>query len=304
MQLFHVILVAILIVLILYIFYNVQKTLKILGYTLVNDLQCGKPKCDLVVKNMPVLQPPDNLADINGNLDFHKSLINFMASVIDASLKKLDYIAMPGMKVLKQVDTPEDKLMAILATLDSSPETLIIAIRGTQNTQDLLQDTHFAQTPFPIDSSRNAMVHQGFFNVYNSVKDGILQNIPSNTRKIIVVGHSLGSAVAVLIALILKKTRSYINIRVVTYACPRIGNKDLADIVDANIQHIRIVNNSDAVPGLPAAVSPNKLYPPRPWIYYHSGIPITFNLNWQSVINNHLIPVYMKFIDHYELHSV
>lgn len=47
--------------------------------------------------------------------------------------------------------------------------------------------------------------------------------------------------------------------RVVTYACPRVGNEDR---VDATVEHIRIVNNSDAVPGVPAAVSPNKLNPP------------------------------------------
>jgi len=93
--------------------------------------------------------------------------------------------------------------MAVLATIDSSPETLTIAIRGTQNLDDLLEDTHIAQTAFPIDNSKNPLVHQGFFNVYNAVKDDILDNIPNNTRNIIVVGHSLGSAVAVLIGIIL-----------------------------------------------------------------------------------------------------
>jgi triacylglycerol lipase len=301
MNIFEIILLAILIIVIIivvYIIYKIRKNLKIVTYTLVNDLQCGKPKCDIQVKNIPVLVPPaNNLGDLNGNTAFHQSLINFMASVIQTSLLGKNYIPLTGMKLVKQIDTPKDKLMAVLATIDSSPETLIIAIRGTQNLDDLLEDTHLAQTPFPIDNSKNPLVHQGFFNVYNAVKDGILDNIPGNTRNIIVTGHSLGSAVAVLIGLILKKTHSAINTRVVTYACPRVGNEDLANIVDATIEHIRIVNNSDAVPGLPAAVSPNKLNPPSPWLYYHSGTPITFNLNWQSVVNNHMIPVYMKFIN-------
>jgi hypothetical protein len=301
MNIFEIILIAILIIVIIivvYIIYKIRKNLKIVTYALVNDLQCGKPKCDIQVKNIPVLVPPaNNLGDLNGNTAFHQSLINFMASVIQASLLGNNYTASSGMTLIKQVNTPQDKLMAVLATIDSSPETLIISIRGTQNLDDLLEDTHIAQTPFPIDNSKNPLVHQGFFNVYNAVKDDILDNIPNNTRNIIVVGHSLGSAVAVLIGIILKKTRSAINTRVVTYACPRVGNKDLADIVDATVEHIRIVNNSDAVPGLPAAVSPNKLNPPSPWLYYHSGTQITFNLNWQSVINNHMIPVYMNFIN-------
>lgn len=303
MAMFESILIIILLISVLVIlltfFYIAQKNLRIIGYTLVNDLQCGKSKCDFEVKNIPVLAPPSNLGDLNGNIAFHRSLINFMASVIKMSLLGINYVSPSGMTVVKQIDTQADKLMAVLATIDSNPDTLIIAIRGTQNAEDLLQDTHVAQTSFPIDSSKRPLVHQGFYNVYNAVKDDILGNIPKNTREIIVVGHSLGSAVALLTGLIIKKTHSNINTRVVTYACPRVGNKDLADIIDATIEHIRIVNNSDAIPGLPPAVSPNKLNPPTPWLYYHSGTPITFNLNWQSILNNHLIPVYIDFINHY-----
>ena len=270
------IIILIFILIIVYYIYKIYKNFKIVEYALVNNLQCGKPKCDISIKNIPVLPPPNNLGVVN---EFHKSLINYME--------------LSGMKLVKQIDTSQDKLMAVLATINSSPETLIIAIRGTQTIQDLSQDTHIAQTPF----QGNALVHQGFFNVYNDVKDDILSNIPNNIQNIIVVGHSLGSAVAVLIGLILKKSHPLINTRVITYACPRIGNKELVDMIDSNVEHIRIVNNSDAVPNLPSAVSPNKLNPPIPWLYYHSGTPITFNLNWQSVLNNHLIPVYMEFIN-------
>lgn len=267
-------------------------------YVLINNIQCGKPKCDLIVKNIPVLPPPTNLADFNTNITFHQSLINFMATVIQASLStNKTYIAPPGMTLVKQVDTPKDPLMGVLAVINSDPTTLIIAIRGTQTGIDLLQDSHLAQTPFPITSRNNPLVHQGFYNVYVSVKDIILQSIPKNIQNIIVVGHSLGSAVAVLMGLTIKQAMSNINTRVVTYACPKVGNEDLADLVDSNIEHVRIVNGSDAVPTLPGAVSPNQTNPPTPWFYYHSGTAVTFNLNWKSVINNHLIPVYMAFIN-------
>ena len=37
--------------------------------------------------------------------------------------------------------------------------------------------------------------------------------------------------------------------------------------------------------------------PDNPLMYIHCGTLISFTINWESVINNHLIPVYTKGLD-------
>ena len=289
-----VLLVLILVAMIAYLIFQSV----VVKYALVNNLQCGQPKCPFNFdKNVPVSQPPSDLSITPGTLPFHKSLANHLASVVYYSLAKQDYVSTAGMKLLAQLDTDTDKLMATISQIEGIDDTVIIAIRGTQNGTDLLEDTHFAQISFPPFGT----VHEGFLKVYQSLWDKltiIVRNV-QGLKRVVICGHSLGAAVATMIGLSLQNTfgKDYVQVGVVTYACPRVGDENFSKAVDNTIQHIRIRNDSDAVPSFPAAVSPNQRNPKHPWLYYHSGQEYSFNDNWKSVLNNHLIPVYLNFIN-------
>lgn len=273
----------------------------VLKYVLVNNLKCGQPKCPLVFnKDLPVLPPPTDLLITPSTLPFHKSLINHMASVVFYSLAKQNYSPTQSMNLVAQLDTDSDKLMATISQIQGLNDTLIIAIRGTQNGTDLLEDTHFAQVPYDFGSgSKN--VHEGFLNVYKKLYGGVFGSVQKiqGLKRIVLCGHSLGAAVATMFALSLQNGlgKSNVLVSVVTYACPRAGDEEFSKAVDEAVQHIRIRNDSDAVPSFPAAVSPNQHHPSQPWLYYHSGIEYGFNDNWKSVLNNHFIPVYLNFIN-------
>lgn len=295
---------ALIIILILaYIFCVVKHQFTMIDYMLINNLQCGKPMCDIDVNtNLPVLMPPSDLKLSSDTISFHKSLINFMASIIYYSLNDQNYISLMGMTSLKQIDTSTDKLIAVVSKIEGIDNVLLIGIRGTQNLSDLLEDTHIAQVPFTTTfttkgNTGHPMCHQGFLNVHNQIKNQVINQIHDETQ-IILTGHSLGAAVACLLGMTIKMIFPSIQVGVVAYACPRLGNKDLCDTLNNNIQIIRIRNDSDAVPNFPSAVSPNEDDPTQPWLYFHAeNQQVLFNDNWKSVMNNHLIPVYLNFMN-------
>ena len=275
------------------------KQSQVLDYVMSNSLQCGKPKCDIIVDpNMPVLPP--SLKNEEDSLNFFKSLINFEAILIKVALENKNFVpgTVAGMNVIKQIDSNDHKCFGVIASLDSNPDIVVLAFRGTQTLDNLLEDTHFAMVPFPVNSQSpiDSRCHQGFVTMYNELKDQVYQNIPKTTKIVIILGHSLGAAVACLFGSKFEEECG-IPATVVTYACPRIGNKDFCDFATNKLGILRFRNESDVVPSFPAAVSPNEKTPSQPFIYYSPGSEVTFNYNWKSVMNNHMIPVYMYYFN-------
>jgi predicted lipase len=213
-------------------------------------------------------------------------------------------LTFPGFKNLTQFNLVGDKCFGVAGNLIIDPTVMIIAFRGTQNVEDLLEDTHFAQVPFGSDN--NIMCHEGFFKVFNSLAAGVNSFVKSQgVTRIILTGHSLGAAVALLFGASQsllpaedgRRLSDNLNLSVVTYACPRVGNQEFMNHVNKNLFVMRFRNDADAVPNFPAAVSPNEHIPSNPFMYYHCGLEYAFQSNWFSVLNNHMIPVYMEFLN-------
>jgi predicted lipase len=68
-----------------------------------------------------------------------------------------------------------------------------------------------------------------------------------------VVGHSLGSALALLDGLFLRLHLPGVTVKVIGYAMPRVGNQAFADFVDNQLGGLvtHINNEEDPVPTLP-----------------------------------------------------
>lgn len=75
--------------------------------------------------------------------------------------------------------------------------------------------------------------------VLAAVNDAISEN---GATKVIVTGHSLGGAIALLDGVYLSLHLSGISVEVISYGMPRVGNQEFADYVDANIP-VTHVNN-------------------------------------------------------------
>ncbi|KAH8828777.1 alpha/beta-hydrolase [Flagelloscypha sp. PMI_526] len=149
---------------------------------------------------------------------------------------------------------------------DRLENTIVVAHEGT-NPDDLISvfnDLEVILVPlktdqFPLFANSGAEVHNGFQDSFYGGARDILRTvqdalISKNSNKVLLTGHSLGGAVAVMDAIMLKQfLDSSIDIKTITFGTPRIGNQEWADLVDQILDttHIFITNKNDPVPQLP-----------------------------------------------------
>ena len=154
-----------------------------------------------------------------------------------------------------------------------------IAVRGTDDCVDWINNLNKFKVPFVIDGISHGSVHSGFLHEMLS----IFPFIKTNT-KVQLVGHSLGGAIAVLMGLYLAKTQPY-EVSVVTFGTPRIGDKRFRDRCCApNLKIDRIFNSADIVTHVPY------------FGYYHVGTPHVFNdSKVHQIVKNHSMSNYLHF---------
>ena len=127
-----------------------------------------------------------------------------------------------------------------------SKDKVVIAVRGTEVscTDDIFSDLKFITRK----SNTKGGVHVGFFDDANEIWSAIndyIANPSRSSKKLWICGHSLGGAIACILAsrLPFKTAACY------TYGCPRVGNKRWAK--SQRTVHHRYVNNNDIVPRIP-----------------------------------------------------
>ncbi|XP_019449987.1 PREDICTED: uncharacterized protein LOC109352451 isoform X1 [Lupinus angustifolius] len=158
---------------------------------------------------------------------------------------------------------------------DSTRRRLVVAFRGTEQTQwkDLRTDLMIQLTglnPERIggDIKQEVQVHSGFLSAYDSVRTRIIAVIklsigyvdddfdPLQKWQVYVTGHSLGGALATLLALELSSSqiakRGAISITMYNFGSPRVGNRRFAELYNERVKDSwRVVNHRDIVPTIP-----------------------------------------------------
>lgn len=139
---------------------------------------------------------------------------------------------------------------------------VIIVCRGTQPTElsDIVADIRFALVP---SSSGSGKVHHGFKQSVDNLWESIEQCLAKYGKKkdIYLTGHSLGAAMATLIAVRCKRLDTMPNpVALFTYGSPKVGNNAYKKLINSvELVHHRWVNNADAVTRNPI------------WPYKHHG---------------------------------
>ena len=126
-------------------------------------------------------------------------------------------------------------------------DRIVIALRGTEPTQakDMLADIK----TWPSESDTVGKVHAGFKAEIDKLYPAITKWLkPKGNKKLIITGHSLGAAMATILASRLKPTSP--DLVLYTFGCPRTGNKEWG-VQFANIEAYRFVNNNDIIPQVP-----------------------------------------------------
>ena len=144
---------------------------------------------------------------------------------------------------------------------DSSTNQIVLSIAGTDplNIKEWIDDLNFFKTNYDLCEEygdSKCEVHQGFLAAYDLAKEEVRVAIHEYvnafpTATVMVTGHSLGAALAVLAALDLQLTQG-INIETVyTFGQPRIGDKNFAEFAVDNLMEFRLTHYQDPVPHLP-----------------------------------------------------
>jgi triacylglycerol lipase len=151
---------------------------------------------------------------------------------------------------------------------NATSRTAFVSFRGTSDIEDWVADIDvIPQNYLPVKGF--GKVHSGFQDVYELVRKSIAANLATATAgcdQILITGHSLGAALAVLAApdIFRSMPPNEIEPRLITFAGPRVGLGDFVAAFNAAIEScFRVVNFLDIVPYVP----------PPP--YVHVGAQIT-----------------------------
>lgn len=141
-------------------------------------------------------------------------------------------------------------------------DDIVIACRGTQKGPGAMNDIIADLQVFKSDSVSGNKIHQGFKEEVDKIYDHVESLIDRIThgKKIWATGHSLGGAMATILAQRLEFTGGHDVDTLYTFGSPRAGGPQFRAWCDKHLNHQRFVNNNDVVPCVPS------------WIWYrHTG---------------------------------
>jgi triacylglycerol lipase len=174
--------------------------------------------------------------------------------------------------------------------------TEMYVFSGTSMYSEWLEDMNFFQTrPIGINNlisiGSEKYVHRGFYNIYMAIQVTVRKAHKINATQTIVVGHSLGGAIATL-AIVDLYVQDSSPMFLYTFGSPRVGNPDFVNLFDhlfLSFHNVyRVYNTEDIVTTLPFPVWGSILYS-------HVGTAISFTANLGSLVLNH-IQAYINFL--------
>ncbi|GFP96184.1 probable feruloyl esterase a [Phtheirospermum japonicum] len=166
--------------------------------------------------------------------------------------------------------------MQVAIWRDPERKRLVIAFRGTEQSRWKDLRTDLMLVPAGLNPERlggdfktEVQVHSGFLSAYDSVRTRLISLIKQAIDHrdddsleqrpkwhIYVTGHSLGGALATLLALELSSSQlakhGAICVTMYNFGSPRVGNRIFAEVYNEKVQDSwRVVNHRDIIPTVP-----------------------------------------------------
>jgi predicted lipase len=133
----------------------------------------------------------------------------------------------------------------------SSSDTMFIVFEGTASTKDWTTDAKALKNYVCFfDDDQLVGIHIGFYHLFTDVWPQIKSYMDTHltNKKIVLTGHSLGGAIATLVAAPLRVH----DLEIVTFGCPRVGNRAFMKKYNDSVPlSTRVVRDLDVVPRMP-----------------------------------------------------
>jgi len=196
----------------------------------------------------------------------NSSIPDFSIIKQSAILSAASYVEVPEQGIVgtdfKLVEQVVLEGSAVSYFLARNRDTQALSFRGTANLENVLVDLDVS---LALDAQIKILLHQGFASaawaVYQNVKPKL-----DFSKPVITTGHSLGGAIAVVVAMYLQKDGFDVS-QVITFGQPKVTNVAGAGAY-SSLPLTRIVTPKDIVPLVPP-LSPLQLQ--NLDIYWHMG---------------------------------
>jgi Lipase (class 3) len=247
--------------------------------------------------------PPDNLTNSAGQT----MTVSFGG--VDTSYEVITTVYANDLATDMHPERGKRRVSIGLVLQDPTTGDAVIAIRGTEGIQEWMQDVRFLLVPCPflVGAGRT---EDGFTAMYLSFTTDPAPGSPAvgkalaglrwrkPVKTLTICGHSLGGALATLLAMDVAVNTEFTGPMVYSYASPRTGDGTFAATYDHAVQRTcRIANRMDLVPKLPL-----------PPLYEHvAGLydlnPVTFGppprvLVKMDLVCEHVLTTYLHLLTH------
>lgn len=166
------------------------------------------------------------------------------------------------------------KLTSILGyiAIDPTNELVVLAFRGSASKQNWQEDIKMTRDPTPW--CKDCHVHHGFWESWMEIKENVTQNVIKAIElypnyRFVVVGHSLGAALATIAATDIRRESEWLmeHTELFSYGSPRIGNNNAVIYMsDQSTLSYRITASKDPIPRLPPVPFGYRHTSPEYWI--------------------------------------
>lgn len=188
-----------------------------------------------------------------------------------------------GYEFIKHV---RDRFTGADAIVASNDRNVVVAFRGTEKDYaDMVTDLKFKKHDMMVAAGgRMVPVHRGFLEQWNSIKADLhavvsIASDKNGLKNVIVTGHSLGGALAVLATLEWPWLEGCI-----TFGAPRVGDDKIRCAVrKSEILHRRYVFGADIVPAIPMLALGYR-HDCRPIYLTRTGKPIRNCPLWREIL--------------------
>lgn len=233
----------------------------------------GDASSDCDVLDIPLgPEPPAFTLQYSSDLARYGSALLWRFACEGALHQALDYLVFAG-----------SRFGAVVLTNG----VLFLLLRGTQRQAELSADLRFQQREH---------VHSGFLDVFRAIWPGaerVMHELAGQVEGIVVVGHSLGAAVATLLTRAIAETHPEQCVGY-GFGSPRVGDLVFAKAYAA--PWFNVINEDDIITDLPLSVMPNPREPSQPLLYQHVGEEIRFRVNQGSWFRNHSLALYHSLL--------